>query len=456
MSALNLNVVSVLALCLLITSGCASRNPYHTTDWAPGNCNDPESEECTTSYYQEHADYDLAFAEFTDRGNSFSNLWLDNVLKKIRSRSEQQGVVLAVFIHGWKHNADESDENLLDFKRSLASIAKNSSALYGRRLIGMYIGWRGQSIDFPVLNNITFWDRKAVAEEVGKGSVTSLLAQLEKIDRAKRSNVLVVIGHSFGGAIVISAVTEVLAERVINRPDNNVQSRTFGDAVIVLNPAIEANPSLSLIESTIPEEYPHGQSPLFISISSDADWATHYTFPIGQTIGLLLTWHQHDLERSYYYDRLSEKPLVLKEEHLDATAVGNFAPYLTHRLETMSDTDGLTVALKKCSKAPDKCVPMGLTTLAGNPTMGPLDENYPLYFIKTDDTVISGHNDIFNPVIRSVLITIVDDIVARSIMGDVSILAREKATVPQKSILSRPDALQKRFKAYYAEESLSQ
>ena len=49
-----------------------------------------------------------------------------------------------------------------------------------RKIVGVYIGWRGRSIDLSGLDNITYWDRKAVAEQVGKGGVTELLLRLER------------------------------------------------------------------------------------------------------------------------------------------------------------------------------------------------------------------------------------------------------------------------------------
>ncbi|HHJ16054.1 MAG TPA: alpha/beta hydrolase [Gammaproteobacteria bacterium] len=432
---------TLMALALLLVAGCASKNPYHTENWTAGNCVNPDSEVCAKSYYQEYPDYDLAFVEFSERGNTFNSEWVDNVLEKIRAHAQEDGVVVVTFIHGWKHNAKQTDSNLVDFRKSLAAVANSSSSLGKRRLVGLYIGWRGASLDLPVLKNLTFWDRKAVAEEVGKGGVTSLLLELDRIDRENAGNVMVVIGHSFGGAIVVSATTEVLAERAENQARNGAQAKTLGDLIIVLNPAIEANQSLSLIETALHNNYPNGQTPLFISLSSDADWATHYTFPAGQTLGLLLTWHQHDLQRERYYDRLSKEHLVLKEEHLDATAVGNFAPYLTHRLSAEPAGDTHRLSLTTCEQVPDRCVPEGWTTLSGHPTFGPLPENYPLHFIKTDKSVMKGHNDIFNPVVRAFILGIIDDVVARSL---------EEPGRATPSILFQPDKLNTRFKEFYS------
>ncbi len=60
------------------------------------------------------------------------------------------------------------------------------------------------------------------------------------------------IGHSFGGAIVVSAVTDILIERTIAKKET---VKSIGDTIIVLNPAIEANQTLPLIESAINTSY---------------------------------------------------------------------------------------------------------------------------------------------------------------------------------------------------------
>src|SRR5690606_15060941 len=139
---------------------------------------------------------------------------------------------------------------------------------------------------------------------------------------------------------------------------------------------IEANQALPFVEAALQRPYARDQFPLFISISSDADSATHYAFPLGQTIGLA-TWRQADLQRSHYHDRRApEQALPLRERHLDATTVGNFAPFLTHRLRADGEGESLRFSLDSCDAAAEQCRPMGWTTLSGQPTIGPLPAHY--------------------------------------------------------------------------------
>lgn len=429
---------------LLLLNGCTPNVAYHTLDGSDNNCvAHPEKETCRQSYYQEYDGFDLAFAEFSERGNAFNDKYQNKVLEHIKQQATKDGgVVLITFIHGWKHNASERDDNLKEFKNSLRAISEqlksefsDGSVLGKRRLVGVYIGWRGGSLDLPVLEETTFWDRKAVAEEVGKGGVTRFLLELDRAINRKpptgidenrtngdqNKNVMVVIGHSFGGAIVVSALNEVLMERAINTTRKNGYIRNLGDGIILLNPAIEANQALNLVEAALlHDKFQPEQRPLLISLSSDADWATHKAFPFGQTVGLIATWRQTDLDRDYYYDRQQpNQALPLKEEHLDTTAVGNFAPFLSHHLSSSEHEGKIEFNLVACRNNPGLCEPAGWTTLSGQPTIR-TPENFPLFFIRTDNTIMEGHNDIFNEKVRSFLYTVIDNVVRNKLKPKVT------------------------------------
>ena len=440
-----------LLLLVITLAGCAQNAPYHTRSGAPGNCvTAPDSDSCRQSYFQEYEHFDLAFAEFSERGNAFSDAYLKDVKNRIAQKAADKGVVLVIFVHGWKHNAAETDSNLIDFKKSLGAINDalqarlKDSSLGERDLVGLYIGWRGASIELEYLKQITFWDRKAVAEEVGKGGVTRLLLELDEITDSDGKNVMVVIGHSFGGAIVTSALSEVLTERATNRTQRSGYAPNIGDGVLVINPAIEANQALNLVEATIQEDFRPEQNPLFVSLSTDADGATHYAFPAGQTIGLLATWRQAELQRGYYRDRRDlAKEIPLSEKHLDANTVGNFAPFLTHRLTAVEGNGQVKFEFETCDDNPEGCEPMGWTSLKGQPTVHPLPANYPLYFIKTDESLMTGHNDIFNERVNAFVVTVIDDVVSRTLSPR---LRDEKAPGPRyrTSILNQPSRLEAR------------
>ncbi|MCB1895033.1 MAG: hypothetical protein H6945_15605 [Zoogloeaceae bacterium] len=445
-------VSSCLAALALV--GCAPHAAYHKLAAAPGNCvGDVLAKQCRDSYYQEFADHDLAFIEFSERGNAFDDRMVNEVIDRIRRKADDGGVVVLTFVHGWKHSADEADDNVQEFKGSLqrtVALLKErfgGGALAGRRLVGVYVGWRGASITVPGLEQLTFWDRKAVAEELGSGGVTRLLLELDRATGDSPGNVLVVIGHSFGGAIVVRALSELMTERVMVRNGTDGDARAFGDGVIVINPAIEATQALHLVEAAIDGDYHASQLPLFVSLSSDADRATHYAFPAGQTIGLL-SWKQTVLSRSRSYDRRRPgQAILLSEKHLDATTVGNFAPYLTHRLRYHGTGDGAPFEFLNCDAVPTECEPMGWTSLSGQPAIGPLPAHYPLYFVKTDESVMDGHNDIFNDRVRSFIYVVIDDVIRRAFARDGAVPRARPGEAPSAPVLARPGEFAERLGA---------
>jgi pimeloyl-ACP methyl ester carboxylesterase len=459
LSVLALTIMGIVAF--LFLGGCARNAPYHTDPGGPGNCRGAQTGQgCTEAYYQEHDTYDLAFVEFSDRGNAFNDRFVSDVLDRIREKVSENGAVIITFVHGWKHDANEADDNVKQFKETLKALGTelkkefgNDSALGKRQLVGVYVGWRGKSLKARGLEEATFWDRKAAAGEVGKGGITHLLLDLNQIlednevEGLPDPNVLVVVGHSLGGAIVVSALNELLTERVVKRDREHDWARTLLDGVIVINPAIEATQVLPFVEAAIKvEDYRPRQRPLFVSLSSDADWATHFAFPAGQVAGLL-TWRKTELERSYLRDRgQPEQPLPLREEHLDNTTIGNFAPFLTHRLTKRKQDGQVYFDFQTCSADPNGCEPKGWTTLSGRPFIK-LPPNYPLYFIKTDATVMRGHNDIFNPGLRAFLVTVIDDVVRGKLAPTMTAGAQEPVSMP--SILTQPDELVQRVQERY-------
>ena len=121
-SMISLFTFLIVAIPLLL-SGCAPNAPYHVRGPLEDNCrNDQQWPECSESYYQEHEGFDLAFAEFTDRGNAFNDKYIEDVIGKIKEKAGKDGVVVVTFIHGWKHNAKETDPNLVDFKKALQAV----------------------------------------------------------------------------------------------------------------------------------------------------------------------------------------------------------------------------------------------------------------------------------------------------------------------------------------------
>jgi pimeloyl-ACP methyl ester carboxylesterase len=401
----------LIALVALILVGCAESQPYRTKGLQA--C--AHAKACTdaTIEQHEHPDetYDLAFVEFTDRGNIFDRDQMEMVLEHVRELAQPkenasyEGVLVVVFVHGWKHNASPNDSNVNDFRELLRKTARLDAG--GRRkLVGVYVGWRGASITLPWIEEITYWDRKGVAEQVGKGGVTELLTRLERIvidGKEPNRNLFLVVGHSFGGAIVLSGLNEVLLERVVAAdptPDPSgeqcFKSKPFGHGVVLLNAAMEANEAFQLKEVVSRMCFPANQARLMHVITSDADDATGSLFGLGQWFAML-RWKEADLARSDNF--------AVHESVIDTTTVGHYLPFQTGQLcSRESDRP-------ECQRngRPDDCFrvsPDGgriYISYAGREDCVGADDqrhievghNEPLAFIQTDRGFIGDHNDVF-------------------------------------------------------------
>lgn len=404
---------------LVLFGGCALNIPYHTQAPLVGNCANPQADICQSSYIQDFGEHTIAIAEFTERGNPFDNNVSSNILDLIRQKSKNNGVAVILFVHGWQHNAQESDSNLIDFKRTIAEIAKKRRefGLLDRELIGLYVGWRGATHKLPLARTLTFWGRKKVAQELGGSGLARLILDIDAIDRTRDDNLLITIGHSFGATAVMRAVSKPLLNRVLDSAPGGISNSCgnttcgIGDGIYLLNPAIEANHVLSLYENTITRgNYSPQQQPILVSLSSEADFATKYAFPLGQTLGLLATWSQKELDRSYFKNSKTKKTQPLDEQYLDSATMGNFPPYLTHRIDVppivKACASALTpeaINLNPCSDYSSakacgpKHFPRGFDRLPAGSYIDGRPKNYPLFFIRTNSYFMSGHNDIFNP-----------------------------------------------------------
>jgi hypothetical protein len=348
-------------------------------------------------------------------------------------------------------------------------------------MVGIYVAWRGLSVDAPAIKELTYWERKTAAEQIGKGGVTELLLELEhavsddgdpnKDDSGPNKNVYVVTGHSFGGGIVLSALNEILLERVVTAPRVRgcdpatsshcacVETRPFGHGVILLNPAIEANEAFQLKEAVAERCFGPNQVRLLHVISSDADRATNKAFRVGQWFGML-QWKETELDRT-----LNGEPSLFDEHDLNTITVGNYLPFQTGQLcGGQLSEEGRRPECRLNGRPSDclqrskgghwdyvsyvgrpRCVPA-----ADQPHHIPVAPNEPLAFIQTDDAFIGDHSDVFTDNVAAYLAAIVIESGvkrARSAGGSASLNSFPEGCVIQNQFRfgSCFDAFQNRF-----------
>ncbi len=406
---------------------CAQKGAYRT-DFST-LCNYKISGDCVQSAIQEHAvgsesGYRLSFVEFDDQGQLNDRKQMQAVLDQYRNIAGTKDIILIVFIHGWHHSAKPEDGNIQSFRGLLSSLSKAEyDAGTDRKVLGVYVGWRGDSISIEHLNNITFWDRKDTAHNIGQQGVTELLLRLEEIVNVKAgvdesipkpvNNKLVTIGHSFGGAVLYTSIQQILVDRYIGsrkgKTSVSLEVNGFGDLVVLMNPAFEALRYATLydISQESCRRFSPNQLPKLAILTSTGDDATGIAFPMGRFFSTIFETHTTLARHRCKGTGVSNKVAIeLDEGDADKYTVGHFEPFLTHRLEplTQSIVRSSKFSFKGLQKSwlglqqnqsfdfeSTRLIPIKDNTVAHNPYMN----------IQVDETLIKGHNDIWHPKIVS-------------------------------------------------------
>lgn len=306
-----------------------------------------------------------------------------------------QGAVVVVFVHGWKHNAYSGDDNLKAFRGILAQTARETPE---RPVFGVFIGWRGLSWygpGFLPIENVTFFTRKEAALRVALGSVRELLGRLRDFCNRERSAakepVLVIVGHSFGGLIVHSAVAQSLIEAAATVQGRLVPS--FANLVLLVNPAFEAARYLPIYEQIKDNErFVPNQPPVFVSVTAQNDWATGYAFPVGEALATIGESTRGRRQRQALLRTMGHLDWMRTHE-LSASRQPHAHPRAADRR-----ADLVTSAEARWT-SPQGAV---LTRLPGFPP-----EN-PFWVVRATREVINGHNGVFG----AVFVGFVHDLVA--------------------------------------------
>lgn len=334
--------------------------------------------------------YDLYFVEFDDQGWLHRRDLADKVLNRIRedingasgSNASSQ-LLIVTYVHGWKHDTRTADSNVRQFRLLLHSIATQEKLRFEPmkaadrpppppKVVGLYIGWRGGSLDVPGLDNLTFWDRKKAAEQVAQGSIREFVSRIDvaadiantewyenqvrrAMQPAKKAGLAapkpvrtLFIGHSFGGHILFTAfsgsVIRDLAEfqerykRCIRMKEapalkfkeaacDELPLRRQGDLLILLNPAIEGLRYEPLHVATSREKsYPRYAAPIFVSVTSEADTALSFWFRIGRFFSTMFEAYPDDPTNA------------AQQREANELTLGSVNRYLTHSLCSTNST----------------------------------------------------------------------------------------------------------------------
>lgn len=317
---------------LLLLSACSSTSHFrtHVTDIP---CEHAFSGSCTHANLltsKEH-DYTLGFVEIDDQGQLYDQRQVDTLIQLLQT--ESQPLYVTLFVHGWHHNASANDFNVRRFEETLKDLHQRNPAY---KMVGIYVGWQGETLSLPWLRNLTFWDRKNVTEEVGRNALLEFLLQLEStVKNAPHSkNRLLTVGLSLGASVVFNALHPILLQRLI-QPDNHTLLSGYGDLVVLVNPAFEAIRYAAIREAEQRYAQKYGfseqQNPLLIIATSEADGITKNSFALSRKLSTV--FEQHRMHTPLPVTE-NEDPEALSEWELDTTAIGHFRPYITHRLQS--------------------------------------------------------------------------------------------------------------------------
>ena len=420
--------LAVAVLAVFGVTACAPFQQYRTV--YPEVCVSPTpapSPECETHALQQLPSangnrYLLGFIEFDDQGQLWDRKQMSEVVGKLAGEAGTKELLMVVFVHGWKHSAAPGDGNIQTFRKVLAQFSDSETQIARltgippREVAGVYLGWRGGSVTVPLLEDLTFWDRKNTAQKVGHGGVTEVLSRLELIKQDKESiepgrshTRLVVVGHSFGGAVVNTALAQILENRFVQTTGPaGIQSDVagFADLVVLINPAFEAMQFSPLSDmATERGTYFAAQLPVVLELTSEADYATRYAFPTGRWFS---TWFEktHDRQRWNAVTRAQE---TIDESDANVAAVGHFKPYRTHRLYPLNDReraqlkalstdDSVRLFIQSSANwandKPGSKIPFGDVMLERTTTSAGRN---PYLLTYVDKHLITDHNDIDDP-----------------------------------------------------------
>lgn len=466
--------IAALALMCAALGACTPNKQWRPDAGLSRDCDyatqDQVSPECRRYSIEDHGDYRIAVVEFDEQGWFRDRRQQRSLLDMLEKEGAQRDLIVTVFVHGWKHNAEFCDSNLCclrDMMKQVAKVERQYAAQLGRKPrlpVGVYVAWRGLSTQgFDVWENLSFYDRKNTATHVALGSARELLARLRQFQEDQNlahengdplkepsgRTRLMTVGHSFGGLIVYSAIAQALVNSALapKGQDAEHQVTAFGDVVVLLNPAFEASrfePVFSVAQSR--ERYAPNQRPVFVAVTSTEDKATRVAFPLGRLFSSVLedyspsakagddgydfTHHdqrQADLRTIGHAQRYETHELIstAKEKkrkqpgRVDPAACG--CPYAA-RIAHMSDVDFETemqrrrTFLREWSDGAGGLKPLWrrdyddaqLQHKRGNP-------NSPFWIVTTHTPIIEDHNAFYTPVLLGFLRELYDDILSRDV-----------------------------------------
>ena len=301
-------------------------------------------------------EFTVGVIEMSDDGHVSDDVQKDLVLAHLRkvalggegkSIDEKQspGAIIVTFVHGWHHRSKVCDNNLACFRSVLQALSE-SQGEPRRPVAGVYIGWRGDNLEKA--KALSFYNRKATAHQIGTEGGRDVLLDLDDLYRELNDRIdngmahpvtMVTAGHSFGGALVYSAVEGALVRelrklgpgaagsvhavgrRAVDCDGAMVRPIRpgIGDLVVLVNPAFEARRYDYFVDDEKTEgRYAPGQLPVLLTVASEGDSAVKIAFPAGRSLYFsVFPWRYRglsDIIGAGHYDPQTTHDLVVTDD----------------------------------------------------------------------------------------------------------------------------------------------
>lgn len=405
-------------------------------------------------------EFRLGIIEMSDDGHVSDDVQKDIVLATLRETAlggrgkgidvkKSPGAVVVTFVHGWHHRSKVCDNNLACFRSVLQALSEAGGAS-GRPVFGIYIGWRGDNLEKA--KALSFYNRKATAHRIGYEGGRDVLLDLDDLYRELNDRIdngmqhpvtMVTAGHSFGGALVYSAVEGALVRElrklgekaegsvhaVGRRPCPGSDVRPvrpgIGDLVVLVNPAFEARRYREFVnDEQTAGRYADGQLPVLLTVASEGDQAVKLAFPIGRSLYFsVFPWRfrgMSDIIGAGHYDPQTTHDLVVADAannviHPDAEPRPTVpvADAATKKLCGLNIEGGHDFATCKCEypvppQLAERAKSTGLRLDRGSVEIKPnenvslrprreRDPRSPYLVIRAAPEIISQHSDIYTP-----------------------------------------------------------
>jgi hypothetical protein len=414
-------VLTVCAACLI--GGCAvlPHRPYIQAAEPGAACASTVAADKlrTTPEVPDDKSYTLHFVEFDDQGWAFPDgtgtpsRQIDCAIADLRHKLEAgpKNVLSFVYVHGWKHSADNDDRDVQRFRKLLMSRA---AYFPDRHVVGIFVGWGGKTVDAWGLNNLTFWGRKNAAHHVADGRVRELFSRIRGLrdywngprnafetdcdwepgnkDRCRLRTIM--IGHSFGGLILFTSAAPYLLQMLSTERDlpagekrqRAARARGIADLIVLLNPAFEGSRYEPVFEASQHYRAAEREPPVLVMLTSTADWATKNAFPVARWFNSIFQYPSSSDDQSTAMRRTP----------------GHIEHYLTHTLcladkgcpDAPGDADAAVAPELQRATSRRYCGGLVLRSIESAAARPPRSI---VWNVRTNGQVIPNHNDIDRP-----------------------------------------------------------